>query len=453
MSVPHKDSVHPNAANEGSQARRALIVLQRQQAEAKAIWKVMARFQSILEDTEAFWRAMDQTLDEICRIIGASCAAIVVYEDKGSDAKPICKAVANLDRSAFVGKSYPASDPVLRKALRTGHTGEYPGIVVNFDEHAVQESICYDISQLTPAESRPQRAGLVPLELGNDDHGVLLFFLSESTDTISGLEIEDELLPLLQITPQIATAYQYCRLYEERKNWLEMVSHQMVAPLQSIAGHAERLHSHVDRWRVDKPTLINSTTEALSHSALHAARFARNFAWIASPEAHKHDIRLGIARDMRQILIDRARVFQGLAAERGIYRVHVEETVNLLSGKVRIYKKLFDQAVENLLDNAVKYSVRGSEVLITGSLSESEATIHIVNTGIPILESDVDRIFERGFRTKAAQARYRVGTGIGLTIARDIILLHKGHIDVGHSVPLSEDAHRVEFKICMPTHE
>jgi two-component system sensor histidine kinase SenX3 len=104
------------------------------------------------------------------------------------------------------------------------------------------------------------------------------------------------------------------------------------------------------------------------------------------------------------------------------------ESVKILNSRIAIDNKMFKQAVTNLLDNAVKYSNYKTDVLIDSNLSAAYGYINITNFGIPLTPSDVEKIFERYYRTEAAKERYVIGSGIGLEIAREILRLHGGDL-------------------------
>lgn len=86
------------------------------------------------------------------------------------------------------------------------------------------------------------------------------------------------------------------------------------------------------------------------------------------------------------------------------------------------------QALVNLLDNAVKYNVESGAISISLSRSGSLAMFRIANTGQEIPKDREDRIFERFYRTEASRAGEVVGSGLGLSICREIALAHGGHI-------------------------
>ena len=104
------------------------------------------------------------------------------------------------------------------------------------------------------------------------------------------------------------------------------------------------------------------------------------------------------------------------------------QSVVCLNSRLRANRDLFRQAVGNLLDNAVKYANRGTDVLIEGGIVGECAQIRVINEGIRLYPEEVERIFEEGYRGKEARKRYRTGTGIGLTVARQIIELHGGKL-------------------------
>ena len=102
--------------------------------------------------------------------------------------------------------------------------------------------------------------------------------------------------------------------------------------------------------------------------------------------------------------------------------------------EIEINRQLFEQALSNLLDNAIKYSEKGSEVCVTAHKSNHEALIEVKDKGCGIPRDQLPRIFERFFRVDRARARDTGGAGLGLSIARHIINLHSGRIDVSSGV-------------------
>jgi signal transduction histidine kinase len=97
-----------------------------------------------------------------------------------------------------------------------------------------------------------------------------------------------------------------------------------------------------------------------------------------------------------------------------------------------------------LLDNAVKYSSVGSSVTITGSAKGNTALIAVRDHGIGISKKDLGHIFERFYRSDSSRSKEVSGFGLGLSIAKRIIVLHKGSIQVVSAVnrPARNAAHQ-----------
>jgi signal transduction histidine kinase len=87
------------------------------------------------------------------------------------------------------------------------------------------------------------------------------------------------------------------------------------------------------------------------------------------------------------------------------------------------------QVLENLLSNAFKYSPQGGKVQVTGTRSAEGYTVAIRDEGIGMTEEQVGRIFEKFYRADSSNTAIS-GTGLGMTIARNIILAHGGAITV-----------------------
>lgn len=89
---------------------------------------------------------------------------------------------------------------------------------------------------------------------------------------------------------------------------------------------------------------------------------------------------------------------------------------------------LFEQALVNLIDNAIKYSPAGSNVLVSATATEEEVVISVQDQGVGIAARDQARIFERFFRVDKARSSTMGGTGLGLSIVRHIVQAHAGRI-------------------------
>ena len=89
-----------------------------------------------------------------------------------------------------------------------------------------------------------------------------------------------------------------------------------------------------------------------------------------------------------------------------------------------------EQALINLIDNAIKYSSNNKPVLIEATSTENRVTISITDHGNGIPSKQIPRIFERFYRVDKARSRDMGGTGLGLSIVKHIIKTHGGSISV-----------------------
>ena len=95
-------------------------------------------------------------------------------------------------------------------------------------------------------------------------------------------------------------------------------------------------------------------------------------------------------------------------------------------------KTLLEQAVVNLLDNAIKYSDENKSITITGATdaARGDVTISVADQGIGIPGEHLERIFERFYRVDKARSRKLGGTGLGLSIVKHIVSAHNGSVSV-----------------------
>ncbi len=421
--------------------------------ESIAIQDILHGFSEIVDDLGQFWGKLDEALEKIRLTIEADHGILLVCEqalEKGKS-RGIIQSIANLPPS-FKSRIYPVCDGNIREVII-----DMQAKIVDMPSKPEHGSLYADILNLFAGNDPLDKIALVPLQLEPQYPAVMMFFLSNFHDVSQSRDIQQELGLLVQAGVQIVTAYQNCLLNKDRKwyaevqgQWLENVSHQLLAPLNGIIGQGQNLLLHFYHWQEVDPARIDRTLETLIELSNWTSRLAKNFAWIARGDDYIKMLNLQVENDLPGKLISYARNVQGMAKARGVFRVHVDrERIGLLNGIVQIDRDFFKQAVTNLLDNAVKYANPRTEVLIRSSFAGNYGRIHITNYGIQVKESEVEKIFERGYRSEAAKNKYAVGTGIGLTIARKIIRLHNGNLKVDPSTETPQGWKTI-FTISLP---
>ncbi|MBC5663458.1 two-component sensor histidine kinase [Coprococcus sp. NSJ-10] len=95
-----------------------------------------------------------------------------------------------------------------------------------------------------------------------------------------------------------------------------------------------------------------------------------------------------------------------------------------------IDKVKFTLAISNLIENGIKYNVDGGWIRVSLNADHKNLYIKVVDSGVGIPEDCVEHIFERFYRVDKARSRDTGGTGLGLAISKNIIVMHKGIINV-----------------------
>jgi signal transduction histidine kinase len=334
---------------------------------------------------------------------------------------------------------------------------EIQPITIDLQREDAFSDFLKELEKTYPNKDLVDKAAVIPVRLDPEHLGAMILFILSSRDIIGGVAIKDEVSLLTQAATQIATAYGNCILYEKQKEladiqneWLENVSHQILAPINGILGQTENLSRQFRVWQKSNPQRIDNTLITIVELSDWATRMAKNFAWAAQGVNRQREIAMRLEDDVPGRLIGYARNVQGLARTQGISRVHVDiDSVKWLNSRIVIDNKLFKQAVMNLLDNAVKYASRKTEVTLMASISTIYGCINVIDYGLPIREYEVEEIFNRYYRTKEAREIYSVGSGIGLGIAREIMRLHGGDLVVTPSIQ-TDMGWKTTFVISLP---
>jgi two-component system, OmpR family, phosphate regulon sensor histidine kinase PhoR len=223
------------------------------------------------------------------------------------------------------------------------------------------------------------------------------------------------------------------RLERVRHDFVANVSHEFKTPLTAIQGFAETLLSGA----LEDPGNNRRFLEIIRDHAARLAALTDDLLKLARIEAGKLEVQFGPVQLID--VIDRCVETAQINATRKRITLEVEVPPNL--PLVHGDSSLLRDVVQNLLDNAIRYTPEGGRVRISADATPREAVVSVDDTGIGIPLTDQERIFERFYRVDAARSREAGGTGLGLSIAKHIVEAHGGRLwvesEVGHGSKFS----------------
>lgn len=213
------------------------------------------------------------------------------------------------------------------------------------------------------------------------------------------------------------------RLENLRRDFVANVSHELRTPITSIKGFVETLLDGALDNREDAERFLHIVARqadrlnAIIEDLLALSKIEQG--------AESGEIDLADA-PVRPILESAILVCASKGSERDV-RVRLTCDENL---RARVNAPLFEQAVVNLLDNAIKYSEPGAEVSLEAANSHGEVTVTVRDQGCGIAADHLPRLFERFYRVDKARSRKLGGTGLGLSIVKHIVNAHQGRVTV-----------------------
>jgi two-component system phosphate regulon sensor histidine kinase PhoR len=212
------------------------------------------------------------------------------------------------------------------------------------------------------------------------------------------------------------------RIETMRKDFVATVSHEFRTPLTLISGVIEMLRMYDDLPRADRSRsleMLEIETERLKKLISELLMLSKMENRIFSSEPGSIDV----ARVLGQVMAALA----PLAQKKG---QSLELSQNLRAAPISGDESWFFHAIQNLVENAIKYTPAGGAIAVEAVSGESELRIAVRDNGIGIAPEDIDRVFERFYRADKSRGSETGGSGLGLAIAKDIISLLNGEISV-----------------------
>jgi signal transduction histidine kinase len=209
-----------------------------------------------------------------------------------------------------------------------------------------------------------------------------------------------------------------------QKRFTAAVAHEVRSPLTSLRGSIE-----VALRRTRTPEEYEDLLKTNLSDIIRLSKITDNLLFFSKVDNNILELRkqwFDVSRLMETI-VERMR-YKALSAGIAISESYGEGIE--MNGDI----DLLEQALSNIVDNAIKYTPSGGTVNITVKTDDGRIRVTVADTGIGIPEGEIPNIFERFYRVSKERSRKLGGTGLGLSIAWWVIEAHGGLIDVRSTV-------------------
>ena len=423
--------VHANPTPDGT-AVHLYDVSERKRAEGrtKFLTALSAEVAASLDPTE--------TLDRVARLMVPTladfCAIYLVDEHgeprgvTGSAADPalreLARAMSRDHRPAAMG-----GDSLVLRTVRTGEAQYMPELTPAFRDAPVAGALASEgLERVAP------RAGMVvPLVAREATIGAIALFLGASGRDFDAADQEIA----LEVGRRAAIAIDNARLYRDaveanaaKSTFLAVMSHELRTPLTAIIGYTELM---ADEIVGPINTVQREQLGRVKASGAHLLTLIEEILAFARIEAGQESVRRE-AVDVGEVVHEARAVVEPLLRRKALAcRVVVDEpapTLHTDAGKLR-------QILLNLLANAIKFTDRGEVRVVVAREPDGDAprlVIAVEDTGVGIAPANLDRIFDPFWQVEQTRTRKAGGTGLGLSVARQLAQLLDGELTVTSAV-------------------
>lgn len=222
-----------------------------------------------------------------------------------------------------------------------------------------------------------------------------------------------------------------------KSDFVSTVSHEFKSPLTSIRQLAEMLQAN----RVPSEQRRQRYYDVLLEQSERLSLLIDNILDFAKMEEGKKEFMFEMV-DMGPLLQELISTIQQQVRHEG-FTIEVELDMPLLS--IQADRAAITQAITNLIDNAIKYSAGSKKVCVRSYRENQYLMIAIQDFGVGIKPEEIDRVFERFYRGGDELTRTVKGSGLGLTLVKQIVEAHHGSVHVE-----SEPGHGSTFFIRLP---
>ncbi len=212
------------------------------------------------------------------------------------------------------------------------------------------------------------------------------------------------------------------RLERMRRDFIANVTHELRTPLVMLQGYSEAIMDDIAESDEEKREMA----KIINDEALRIGRLVSELLDIARMESGHINLVIRPVK-LEAYLHKISGKFSGLAKEKEIRIIVKLEPIHRV---FRFDEDRIEQVFTNLIVNAIRHTPQGGMVEIIQESNENGVKFHVADNGSGISKEDLQFVFDRFYKVDKARTRKDTGTGLGLTIVKNIIQAHKGEITV-----------------------
>jgi signal transduction histidine kinase len=292
----------------------------------------------------------------------------------------------------------------------------------------------------------PKSALLIPFTLTEEGRPSAVLVVGLST----ALEFDEQYRSFLErIAEQLATAVAHARAIEKadqrsvelaevdraKTDFFSNVSHEFRTPLTLMIGPTEDALASADR------ALRGPDLEIVYRNELRLLKLVNTLLDFSRIEASRAEVNFE-ATDLGALTKDIAGTFRSAFERAGL---NFDVRCGPIEAEVYVDRDMWEKIVLNLLSNAFKFTLDGG-VFVTLRYHDQRVSLSVQDSGVGIAAAELPRVFERFHRVAGTRARSHEGSGIGLSLVRDLARLHGGEISVE-----SREGVGTNFTVTIPT--
>jgi PAS domain S-box-containing protein len=339
--------------------------------------------------------------------------------------------IARISAEGELLEANPALLTMLEHDFETMRTSAWPDLLRAYDQAASRHRAAPLLAGITDGGSVQVRAATaagkwlwlqltatsIPDASGRPEHVLVMV-----EDVTAVRETSDKLAEALESQRSANTDLE--RLDRTKTEFLSIVSHEFRTALTGIQGFSELI-----RDGGIEPDEVRAYGGYIFNDADRVNRLIGDMLDLDRMESGRMSIRVG-AVDISEVLSEAVARAGTSTASTVEFKADLDPRLPIVSGD----RDRLVQVVSNLVNNAVKYSPDGGTVTVSSRTEGDFALISITDTGLGIPPDEIGHVFERFRRVRSGAAQSIPGTGLGLTIVKQIVEMHGGKIWVESAV-------------------